>query len=62
MIGDPRECREHAQQCLELAASAKALITALRFEGLAHSWLRLAEDIEQAQTLLERDTELQKTA
>jgi hypothetical protein len=25
-----------------------------RFEGLAHSWLRLAEDLERAEALLER--------
>jgi hypothetical protein len=25
-----------------------------RFEGLAHSWLRLAEDLESAEALLER--------
>jgi hypothetical protein len=24
------------------------------FEGLAHSWLRLAEDLERAEALLER--------
>jgi hypothetical protein len=54
MFGDPKECREHARQCFESARSASTLAMMARFEGLAHSWLRLAEDIERAEALLER--------
>jgi len=51
MSGDPRECREHARQCFESARSAPTLVIMARFEGLAHSWLRLAKDLERAEAL-----------
>src|SRR5262245_51231383 len=50
----PQECREHARQCFESARSAPTLTTMARFEGLAHSWLRLAEDLERAKDVAER--------
>ena len=53
MPGDPKECRENAKCCLDIANSAPSLMGKLRFEGLAHSWLRLAEDLEHASVLLE---------
>ena len=31
-----------------------SLAGTLRFEGLAHSWLRLAENLERAEALVER--------
>ena len=63
MTGDPKECREHAKCWLELAESAPSLIAKMRFEGLAHSWLRLANDLEHAKALLEHrgDPKLPKT-
>ena len=63
MPGDPKECREHAQHWLELANSAPTLIAKMRFEGLAHTWLRLANDLEHATALLEcrDDTKMRKT-
>jgi hypothetical protein len=54
MTGDPKECREHARQCLEQARSAPTLLVMTRFESLAHLWLRLAEDLERAEALLEQ--------
>jgi hypothetical protein len=54
MYGDPRECRTHAQQCLEKARTASNLLIAARFQGLAHLWLRLAKDLESVEALLER--------
>ena len=52
MPGDPKECRKHARNCLQLAeASANAEITRT-FVDLAHSWTRLALDLESAQALL----------
>jgi hypothetical protein len=54
MVGNPQECREHSRQCFESARSAPTLATMARFEGLAHSWLRLAEDLERAKALLDR--------
>ena len=52
MPGDPKECRMHAHNCLQIAdASANAEITRT-FVDLAHSWTRLALDLESAQALL----------
>jgi hypothetical protein len=52
MPGDPKECRKHARNCLRFAeASANAEITRT-FVDLAHSWTRLALDLESAQALL----------
>ena len=53
MPGDPKECREQAKHSLELAEAAPSLIAKMRFEGLAHSWIRLARDIEHAKALTE---------
>ena len=53
MPGDPEECRKHAKCCLEMAKSAPSLISKTRFEGLAHTWLRLANDLEHAKALVE---------
>jgi hypothetical protein len=62
MFGDPKECREHARRCFESARSASTLAMMVRFEGLAHSWLRLAEDLERAEALLERLKEPERKA
>ena len=52
MPGDPKECRKHARNCLRIAeASTNAEITRT-FVDLAHSWTRLALDLESAQALL----------
>ena len=60
---DPTECRARAKCCLELADSAPSLIEKLRYEGLAHTWLRLANDLEQANALVEHwgDPRFRKT-
>jgi hypothetical protein len=51
MPGDPKECRKHARNCLRLAeASTNAEITRT-FVDLAHSWTRLALDLESAHAL-----------
>jgi hypothetical protein len=54
MSADPKECREHAKHCLEQARTASTLLIMARFQGLAHSWLRLAEDLERAEALLQQ--------
>jgi len=54
MFGNPRECREHAQECLKQARSAPTLLVMTKFESLAHSWLRLAEELERTKALLEQ--------
>ena len=63
MPGDPKECREHAKHCLEVANHAPSSLAKARFEELAQTWLRLARDFEVAKTLLEDwgDPEARKT-
>jgi hypothetical protein len=62
MSGDPKECREHARRCLERARSATSLALVAKFESLAHSWLRLAEDLERAEALVRRLNEPERKA
>ena len=63
MPGDPRECREHAKQCLVLAVQSSPLAKA-QFEQFARIWARLAADIERSNLLLQRwgDAELKRLA
>lgn len=53
MPGDPKECREHAKRCLELAASSSSPLAKARFEDLAKTWMRLATDLEQTKALVD---------
>ena len=57
MLGDPNECRDHARNCLRLAEFATSREATRVFVDLAHSWTRLAVDLdlENAQHLLIRD-------
>jgi hypothetical protein len=52
MSGDPAECREHAKECLRIAANATRPGARELFEELARSWLRLACDLENSAALL----------
>ena len=52
MPGDPNECREHARNCLQLAAEAYNPEAKETFERLAQTWLRLAADLESARVLV----------
>jgi hypothetical protein len=54
MSDDVETCIGHAQRCIERAKSALSPVVQMRFERMAHSWLRLAEDIEDTQALLEQ--------
>jgi hypothetical protein len=54
MPGDPKECREHAKNCLRMAAEAPSQLARVRFEKLAETWMRLATDLEHAKALLEQ--------
>lgn len=47
--GDPKDCREHAKNCLRLTGRApSAARQGTRFEDLAKTWMLLATDLEQA--------------
>jgi hypothetical protein len=54
MPGDPSECREHAKNCLRLAAEANNQQAKETFESLVETWLRLAADLEAAKALLKQ--------
>jgi hypothetical protein len=64
LLDDAEVCKERARRCLERARSAPSLSVATRFDSAAHSWLRLAEDLESVEVLLgeqravERETSL----
>jgi hypothetical protein len=53
MPGDPKECREHAKNCLKMAADSTSPLAKAQFEDLAQTWLRLATDLERAKALVE---------
>jgi hypothetical protein len=53
MPGDPKECRRHALTCVRLAQTSPSPQARDEFASLAHTWLRLAADLEQAQAFLD---------
>jgi hypothetical protein len=52
MPGDPRECREHAARCAELAHTAKSPELKMTLINLSQNWMKLASDLERAANLL----------
>jgi hypothetical protein len=52
MPGDPKECRQHALNCMLLAKEATTVQSKQTFHHLAQSWTRLAAELENAQALL----------
>jgi hypothetical protein len=52
MPGDPKECRQHARRCAELARSATTPEARDQFLSLQLSWIRLAADLENAQAFI----------
>ena len=54
MPGDPKECRDNAKDCLELAAKAQSRLAKERWEELAQTWLRLATSLERDQVVLDQ--------
>ena len=53
MPGDPKECRQHALECARLAKTSATREDREHFAQLARTWIKLAEDIEQSQALLD---------
>jgi hypothetical protein len=53
MPGDPKECREHARRCAELACTADTPEAKDHFASLATSWIKIAAELESAQALLD---------
>ena len=52
MPGDPLECRQHARHCVELAEQARTPEMRQTFLHLSDTWIRLAAELESAQTFL----------
>ena len=54
MPGDPKECRENAKCCLQMAADSTSPLARAQFEKIAQKWLLLAADLEHAKTIVEQ--------
>jgi hypothetical protein len=46
MPGDPKECRQHALNCVHLAKGASTPVQRDHFARLARTWIKLAEELE----------------
>jgi hypothetical protein len=53
MPGDPKECREHAKRCLQLAHETKNPVLKESLTDIAGQWTRLATDLEVTRLLLD---------
>jgi hypothetical protein len=53
MPGDPKECRQHALNCMLLAKQTANQESKQTFLSLSQSWTRLALELENAQALLD---------
>ena len=53
MPGDPKECRQHAERCAELARIASTSEARETFLDLQMKWIRLAMELTQAKALIE---------
>jgi hypothetical protein len=52
MPGDPKECRQHARRCAELAIISTTPEAREQFLSLEKSWMRLAADLENAKVVI----------
>jgi hypothetical protein len=52
MSGDPRECRQQALDCVELAEHATTPKARQTFLDLSETWLRLARELDGTQGFL----------
>jgi hypothetical protein len=58
MPGDPQKCRERALKCKYLANDAQTEPAKQMFLDLAQSWLQLAAELEDTNTLLNALSEM----
>jgi hypothetical protein len=49
--GDPRECREYAARCRELANQTDDSLLQKAYFDVAQSWSRLADELERVRIL-----------
>jgi hypothetical protein len=60
MPGDPKECRQHAERCGELARRATTPEARDSFLSLQMTWIRLATELDQARALIKATQELEE--
>jgi hypothetical protein len=60
MPGDPKECRERAARCRQLASDARSAEAKQHFLALARQWENLAADLDNAQKFIEAMNEIEK--
>ena len=53
MPGDPKQCREHAKRCLQLAQEATNPALKDSLSDIAQQWMHLATDLEATKRLLD---------
>ena len=58
MPGHPKECREHAKRCGELARLATTQEARQQFLSLQMSWIRLAADLDNAKAFIDAMNEM----
>jgi hypothetical protein len=61
MPGDPKECREHAKRCAELAAYSETPESKRALLNLEKHWLRLAAELESANAIISVLREIEST-
>jgi uncharacterized protein Yka (UPF0111/DUF47 family) len=61
MPGNPRGCRQHASHCVRFSQLATTHETRDHFIYLANTWIRLAEDLERAYSLLDEASESERS-
>jgi hypothetical protein len=52
MPGDPKECRQHALNCVRLAQTSPSPHAREHFANLARMWIKLADELEATQVFL----------
>jgi hypothetical protein len=52
MPGDPKECRQHAENCRRLAREARTKAARDKFDNLAVTWEMMAAELEAIEPLI----------
>jgi hypothetical protein len=64
MPGDPKECREHAKRCHQMASETTSPVLKESLTDIANHWMKLASELEATKRLLDQwgDPRLRKQA
>ena len=52
-IGDPKECRRHAERCIQMADETTNEHLKHELMNLATTWMRLADEISRIQVIVD---------